>query len=255
MNKKNIMLVGLVIISGSAGWFLHDLHNQYQPEDVAARRIGQLNKSELPALINASDFVSVRPAVTSLPTQTLSDEERNGLIFMREEEKLARDVYSSLFDTWDLPIFSNIAQSEQTHTEAVRNLLEKYDITDPVTDDSVGVFKNTDLQSLYTELTTRGNTSIEEALAVGTLIEDLDIRDIQREITKTDNADIALVYENLLRGSRNHLRSFVSQLTARGVVYNPQYISVSEFDEIISTATERGSRNQSNGGRGWGRQR
>ena len=57
-----------------------------------------------------------------------------------------------------------------------------------------------------------------------------------------------------MRGSRNHLRSFVSQLTARSTTYTPQYISQSEFDTIIASAQETGSGGE-NGVRGWGKNR
>jgi hypothetical protein len=205
----------------------------------------------------AEDFVSLRPSLAAIPSESLSETELSGLQFMREEEKLARDVYSTLYEKWGLPIFSNIAQSEQTHTEAVRDLLEKYNQPDPVIDDTVGVFVNTDLQKLYTDLTSRGLTSVAAALQVGAQIEELDIRDLATEIAKTDNQDILFVYENLSRGSRNHLRSFISQLSSRDESYTPQYITQEEFDTIISDTQERGETNSSTdphprSGRGWG---
>jgi len=208
-------------------------------------------------LMVAEDFVSLRPSLAAIPSESLSETELSGLQFMREEEKLARDVYSTLYEKWGLPIFSNIAQSEQTHTEAVRDLLEKYNQPDPVIDDTVGVFVNTDLQKLYTDLTSRGLTSVAAALQVGAQIEELDIRDLATEIAKTDNQDILFVYENLSRGSRNHLRSFISQLSSRDESYTPQYITQEEFDTIISDTQERGETNSSTdphprSGRGWG---
>jgi hypothetical protein len=197
-----------------------------------------------------SDFLSVRPGVNALPTQTVSEEEKQGLLYMREEEKLARDVYITLYEKWGVPIFSNISQSEQTHTEAVRSILVKYNIKDPVVNDAVGVFVNSDLKKLFDDLTVRGKVSVEEALSVGALIEDLDIKDLQNNISKTDNEDIKLVYENLMRGSRNHLRSFVSQLSSRGVKYEPEYITKEEYESIIASPKETGS--GSGAGRGWG---
>lgn len=253
MNIKIISLLGILITGGVMGWFLNGAEDT-TPKVSTEPKTTMSEMQELTTVTNAADFVSVRPAITSLPEQTISEEERSGLIFMREEEKLARDVYSVLYDKWGMQIFSNIAQSEQTHTEAVRTILIKYNITDPVTDDTVGVFVNSDLQKLYTDLTTQGNQSAENALKVGALIEDLDIADLQKQIAQTDNDDIKLVYENLMRGSRNHLRSFVSQLTARSTTYTPQYISQSEFDTIIASAQETGSGGE-NGVRGWGKNR
>lgn len=235
------------------GWFLNGVEPTPSevPIETKTTTAGPLEST---TVTNATDFVSLRPEIASLPEQTISPEEKDGLIFMREEEKLARDVYSTLYDRWGIQIFSNIAQSEQTHTEAVRTILGKYNIADPVADDTIGVFVNSDLQTLYTDLTARGLMSLEEALTVGALIEDLDIADLQKQIALTDNDDIKLVYENLMRGSRNHLRSFVSQLSSRGVTYTPQYITQSEFDAILASTQETGQ-GGGNGGRGWGKSR
>jgi hypothetical protein len=250
MYTKIIMFVSLISFGATLGWFLSDTQNitpATTPESVSAPAA---NNQEVPATITATDFISIRPAISTLPEQALSTEEITGLIFMREEEKLARDVYSTLFDTWDLPIFSNIAQSEQTHTEAVKTILTKYDIADPVVNDSVGVFTNTDLQDLYDDLSTQGRLSIKDALTVGATIEDLDISDLQKQLSLTDNDDIKLVYENLLRGSRNHLRSFVAQLTSLNTTYAPTFITQVEFESIISSGQETGSGHNN---RGWGK--
>jgi hypothetical protein len=205
--------------------------------------------------ITAEDFVSMRPALNSLPAESLSESEKTDLLFMREEEKLARDVYQTLYEKWGIQIFSNIAQSEQTHTETIRDLLNKYRIVDPVTDDTVGVFQNEELQRLYDDLINTGLQSEISALTVGATIEDLDIKDLMEAIERTDNADIALAYENLTRGSRNHLRAFVRQLVNRGATYEPQYISNETYEEIIASDTERGNQNGKSGHeRGWGKQ-
>ena len=250
MYTKIIMFVSLISFGATVGWFLSDTQNvtpATTPESISA---SAANNQEVPATITATDFISIRPAISALPEQVLSTEEITGLIFMREEEKLARDVYSTLFDTWELPIFSNIAQSEQTHTEAVKTILTKYDIADPVVDDSIGVFTNTDLQDLYDDLSTQGRLSIEDALTVGATIEELDISDLQKQLALTDNDDIKLVYENLLRGSRNHLRSFIGQLTSVNTTYAPTFITQVEFESIISSNQETGSGHTN---RGWGK--
>jgi len=207
--------------------------------------------SEIP---DPSDFLSMRPQVVSLPVQDISKDEKEGLLFMREEEKLARDVYTTLYEKWRLPIFTNISQSEQSHTEAVRTVLVKYTIPDPVSDDSIGKFVNTDFAKLYTDLVAEGQKSEIDALKAGAFIEDLDIKDLQERIVQTDNDDIKLVYQNLMKGSRNHLRSFVSQIESRGDVYKPRYLTQEEFDAIISSPRETGSVGETGAGRGRGRQ-
>ena len=172
---------------------------------------------------------------TYTPTDELSTDERDGLVFMREEEKLARDVYIYLYTEWGQQVFDNIAQSEQTHTDAVLALLEKYQITDPVGDNADGVFVNTDLQTLYDELTVQGSESLVNALVVGALIEEIDIIDIQKLVDEVDgNEDIVIVYENLMKGSRNHLRAFVNNLANQGVDYQPSHLSQEVYDAIIN---------------------
>ncbi len=206
----------------------------------------------------ASDFVSLRPGIGDLPTESLSTAETEGLLLMREEEKLARDVYQTLYEKWGINIFSNIAQSEQTHTEAVRDLLEKYNLADPVTEDVIGVFTNSDMQELYDTLVAKGLQSETDAFIVGATIEDLDIFDLQNLMAETDNEDILLVYENLTRGSRNHLRSFINQLDRNGATYEAQYITDAEYQDILDNDQEQGGGNKqsgSKGGRGWGKNR
>jgi rhodanese-related sulfurtransferase len=177
----------------------------------------------------------------SASTNALSSGEQAGLVYMREEEKLAHDVYLTLGTVWDVPIFSNIANSEQTHTNAIKVLLQQYAITDPVTDTTVGVFTNPEIQKLYTDLVATGKKSLLDAFTVGATIEDLDIHDLKANIAQTSNPDIKVVYENLTKGSRNHLRSFYGQLISRGGSYQAQYISATEFTEIITSDKESGN--------------
>ncbi|MDX1795942.1 MAG: DUF2202 domain-containing protein [Hydrogenovibrio sp.] len=169
----------------------------------------------------------------------ISSDEEAGLLYMREEEKLARDVYLTLYDKWHTNIFKHIADSEETHTETIKALLDKYALPDPVLDDSVGVFSDYHFTELYVALTEAGSVSYEEALRVGVQIEELDIRDIAEKISKVeDNPDIVEVYENLMKGSRNHLRSFWKLFEETGLVYEPQYISEEEFYEIVNSPME-----------------
>ncbi len=175
---------------------------------------------------------AVRASAVTVST-SLTDEEIEGLTYMREEEKLARDVYLTLYDTWGDVVFSNIARSEQQHTDAVKYLLDLYGISDPVVDDSTGVFTNPDLQALYGQLVEQGQQSLEAALRVGATIEEIDILDLEEWLEKTDNANIITVFQNLERGSDHHLRAFVGRLEALGESYTPQYLTQAQYDEII----------------------
>lgn len=173
-------------------------------------------------------------ALDEFPMQEIDSIELEGLIQMREEEKLARDVYTTLYDLWGQQTFNNIAQSENTHTLEVKALLDRYGIEDPVKDNSVGVFSSSEMQSLYDSLVEQGSTSLVDALTVGALVEDLDIKDLEELILKTDNEDIIYTYTNLRMGSENHIRSFTRQLENNGASYTPSYITQEQYDFIIS---------------------
>lgn len=186
------------------------------------------------------DFTSNQNILENIAIGEISDTERDGLIYMREEEKLARDVYRTLYDQWGLQVFENISYSESRHMSSVKELLDRYQITDPVIDDATGEFTLPEMQKLYDDLVAQGSVSLVEALKVGATIEDLDIYDLNNWIEKTDNEDIKIVYENLARGSRNHMRSFIEQLEKQGSNYNAQYISQEEIDAILEGAREQG---------------
>ncbi len=170
--------------------------------------------------------------------ETLSQQEKDDLKFSREEEKLARDVYLFSYDKYGETIFNSIAQSEQQHMDQVLVLLNTYQISDPASTER-GVFSNQTLQGLYDDLTTQSDISLVEALKVGAIIEDLDINDLDLLESNTTKTDILNMYDMLECGSRNHLRSYIGRLVLNGVTYEPQFISLEKFNEIINSANEQ----------------
>ena len=169
---------------------------------------------------------------------SLSQTEADTLNFMREEEKLARDVYFVMFTYWSSKTFTNIAESEQTHMEAIKTLLDKYGLPDPA-DPEIGVFNNKELQELYDDLVAQGENAKLDALMVGALIEEVDIEDLQRAIDQTDKLDLERVYGNLMSGSENHLRAFVSQIELlSGENYEAQHLPQEVVDEILTEDEE-----------------
>jgi len=190
---------------------------------------------------NTQVLSQIDETILAFPADSLSEDEVAGLLLMREEEKLARDVYIHLYETWGLRIFNNIAASEATHMYALKVLLDRYELEDPILQDVMGEFANEKLAGLYASMTVSGDSSLTNALLVGATIEDLDIYDLMELTEETDNEDILYAYDNLTRGSRNHIRSFVSQLNRNNLVYNPQFISASLLDSILDTPKEKGS--------------
>lgn len=164
----------------------------------------------------------------------LKEEEKSDLLFLREEEKLAHDVYVFAYEKYGLAIFNNISASEQTHTTQVLNLINTYGLQDPVGNNGPGQFVNADLQNLYFDLTAKASISLNDALQVGAMIEDLDISDIKNFRNRTTKPDLLNVYDKLTCGSRNHLRAFSGFLET----YTPSRLTLEEYDEILIGAHE-----------------
>ena len=169
---------------------------------------------------------------------TLTLKEQQDLLFLREEEKLARDVYLFSFDVYGDGIFNNIASSEQQHMDQVLTLLNTYGLKDPVSSER-GVFKDPMLQDLYTDLTAGSEISLLNALTAGATIEDLDINDISIFESQTIKTDLLKLYDQLKCGSKNHLRSYTDRLDVLGGEHVPQYISFEEYNSIVSSDRER----------------
>ncbi|MGB5436624.1 MAG: DUF2202 domain-containing protein [Maribacter sp.] len=165
-----------------------------------------------------------------------SEEDINALLFMLEEEKLARDTYMYLDELWGINQFANIKLSEQTHMNAVANLLDQYNIDYTLLPD--GAFENQELQDYYNQFVEKGQIDRVNALEVGATIEDLDIVDLENYINASSNADIILVFESLQCGSRNHLRSFVRGLENLGETYAPQFLTIEEYNAIMDSTNE-----------------
>lgn len=184
-------------------------------------------------------LTSVIP-VSANPTD-LSDDEISGILFMREEEKLARDVYLTFADLYPTySIFSNIASSEQQHMDSIKRLIDRYDLVDPVGDNIIGEFTDDSLQQLYNTLVLQGSQSIIDALEVGAAIEEIDILDIKEYLAISDEWMINRIYNNLLDGSENHLRAFVKELSMQGVTYQPEYLDEETFNDIINADSDSG---------------
>ena len=168
-------------------------------------------------------------------SQDLTGEEIAGILFMREEEKLARDVYLYLYDIFPLRPFLNISKSEQVHMDAIKYLIDLYELNDPVGDNPEGVFQNETLQELYNELVETGSKSEIEALKVGALIEEIDIIDLEHEMLRSpDQEELMRVFQNLCNASENHLRAFVRVLGRYDVEYEPVKLDIDHFNDILA---------------------
>jgi len=214
------------------------------------------------SVLNVSDegttsIIDANLKLAFIETSEIIDSELISLLKMKEEEKLARDVYSVLSQKWGSAIFSNISAAENNHLNAIVLLLATYSAAD-TTIGEPGVFANDEVQTLYDELVSNGSLSVEDAYRTGALIEEMDIYDLSEALNTTTNENVIIVFENLLKGSRNHLRAFNRQLTTLGLVYTPVYISQIDYDLIVNSSMEKGKQYRMNGqskGKGQGKGR
>ncbi|WP_144290180.1 DUF2202 domain-containing protein [Ideonella sp. A 288] len=186
------------------------------------------------------DAPALGTVLAGYPLAPLSTAEAASLAFMRQEEQLAHDVYAVSAALWAMPVFANITASETTHSAAVKALLDRYQLADPLAGRPNGSYPSAAFQTLYDSLTAASRRSLVDALKVGVEIEELDIHDIATQKPGIDNADILIVYDNLLRGSRNHLRAYMRVLVQQGGSYVPSHLSQAEFDAIVNSPTESG---------------
>jgi len=201
--------------------------------------------SEDPANLqtNAAD-----PALKSLEDGELSDVETHDLLWVREEEKLARDVYIVMGEIYGLTVFANIQLSEQAHMDAMLGLLNTYGLEDPVGDNGVGEFSDHHLQDLHDGLITEGEQSKVDALLVGLAIEEIDMIDLVDAMERSDHEDIIHTFDNLCEGSKNHLRAFVGVYESQtGETYVPRYITQDFYDEIMGVEEDEAPVNDRKG--------
>lgn len=185
----------------------------------------------------ALTFTSCEDQDTTTDLPELTSEEISMLSYMREEEKLARDVYTHLSSLYSINMFANISTSEQKHIDFVLDLMNTYKVSD-VGSSVPGEFVDADLQTLYDALIEQGSQSLIEALKVGATIEDVDIFDLKAYKSRTENTDLISLFDLLECGSRNHMRAFTGRLLESDITYEPQYISQEVYEDVINGAHE-----------------
>jgi len=204
-NKNALIISGIAVVSVGTGFFMSQMQQQISPTS---------------STISLNPFSQMQNAFhlfdgSIISSGNLTPEEAQDLLFMKEEEKLARDVYTALATKWGVPVFSNIASSEQQHMDAISALINTSEMTD-TTSSQTGIFTNQELQKLYADLVAKGSLSPDDAYEVGRTIEQKDIADLQEALTRTENESIETVYRSLINGSENHLQAFSGRMGQGG---------------------------------------
>lgn len=142
-------------------------------------------------------------------TPKLTEEQKDKLFYIYQEEKLARDTYIKLGEVYTGEnTFASIQISEQRHIDSARGLCTKYGVDiSHVDEDSVGEFELPILQEHYDTFMSEGAHSLLDALKVGEHIEVMDIDDLETAAVGMPS-DVANVFNQLKEGSLNHLEAF-----------------------------------------------
>lgn len=186
-------IVGIAVLLGVAGVYIFNSN-----DNTAQIPVGESNTNQI---------ANTETNTTTLAAETSTEEL---LLYLIEEEKLAHDVYTVMYQKYGANVFGNILESESTHQGLVLTLLQARNIADPRSSE-IGVFNNSDLQALYDQLIEQGNKSVTEAYKVGVIIEEKDIADISTQLATATDQDVIDTLESLRKGSENHLRAFNRQ--------------------------------------------
>lgn len=162
--------------------------------------------------------------ITNIEKQDVDSTEIDLLKKQYEEEMMANELYSSFYDMYWVQTFANIAESEAQHMEAVKVLLDRYDISIPTSYDHI--------QSLYEDLKDKWALWLKDALEVWISIEIVDIDDIVTAIKSSDNNDIKIVLTNIGWASYNHMRWFVKALSNNNLTTDIDYSDYLSIDDI-----------------------
>jgi hypothetical protein len=135
---------------------------------------------------------------------------RGVLVYMREEVKLARDVYAVLSDAWRVDVFQGTAGSKQALMEDISDVLAQYGIDDPPA--AAGIFRHAELQELYAYLVDQGMRSVNDALDVTILVEQTVIADVDALINDTEQTALRAVLTRLKESSLSRLLTLTRHL-------------------------------------------
>jgi hypothetical protein len=189
--------------------------NTWKTRTVAAAAIMAGLGLGITAIATAAPTSTPTVAVTATAVDAAAAKQ---LAFMREEERLAHDVYTEIYKLYpDATAFSRIANAEQRHHDAMGVLLTRYGLADPSASKSVGTYAEPALTELYAKLMTQAKISVTEAYKVGVAIEETDIADLKTSLAGNAPTDVKAVYTNLQAGSDNHLATFTALRDGKAV--------------------------------------
>jgi hypothetical protein len=212
---------------------LHGCAKAPRLDGSASDLLPEIAASPLLPVAGAAGAVESLPAAPRSSSAPLSPSDRSTLLYVSEQEKLARDLYAALSETWRLDVFHTTSGSEDIHADALRTLLGRYKLPDPALGLSRGEFSREDLAERYDDLMARGRFSPVEALKAAASVEELEIEDMGARLLHVQAPEIQSVLESVVASDKHHLRSLVVALRKLGHTYTPVRLPREQFELII----------------------
>ncbi|MCC6866474.1 MAG: DUF2202 domain-containing protein [Ignavibacteria bacterium] len=173
-------------------------------------------------------------AETHLKINYINDEEKRSLEYMTQEEKLARDYASQMGTKYNSDFFNKVAAEKQDDLDKIKDILKSKNVDDPVKNDEAGIYKSDTFKDIYTRLTDSGNLNVNEAFKGGAEIAELQIKDLNKYLTSVSDKDIKDNYTELKKNAEKNLKSYVNQLSQKGIGYFPKHITADDFNKILN---------------------
>jgi len=180
--------------------------------------------------------------INNYPLSTLTQDLKDAISYMGNEERLAYDVYTNIYNYHaennglDIMQLKNIAdRSETKHIQIVQSIVRKYDLSEEnLTNVTIavansntafedlpsGVYDIPAIQNLYDVLYAKGIQSQQDALEVGCMVEVTDITDLDEKIIiaqESNATDVFDAFTVLRDASYNHYWAFDNGLQNIGI--------------------------------------
>ena len=207
--KRLLTIIGITVIVSGAALFAYFAGNTMARTTEPAAVRYQRDTAPQATVVSDGSQARIDEAVAANVRTAIGQTAEERLLYLIEEEKMAHDVYITMYTLYGAPMFENISRSETQHQNTVLAVLQDRAIADPRSNE-IGVFRDQTLQTLYDSLIAQGSRSLSDAYAVGVKIEEVDIADLTADLKLVDSSDTDVVNTmNILkRGSENHLRAF-----------------------------------------------
>ncbi len=208
------------------------------PDDPYAHISSAINV-DLSTGYSSMNVSLARANFNNFPFEDLSGQEEKGIVFVREEEKVAVNFYGMMSDLFGSEVLTQLAESERTHLGVTALPVEKYHLQDPTVDRTDGEFMSNSLQAHYDELIEEGSPSLSDAFIAGTTLQEASLVTIQNQLDRVaNNRDLRNMYAALRVATRNHLRIMFREVTDHGGSYAPLFMEQAAFQAIVSSDFE-----------------